>query len=100
MPRTTRLVYLMCGFSSSDMTNDCQCQSGKKKAHNSKQVAEDAADSLYEPEQWTRYQSVIRVLNLSTSIARRSHLHIFVYLDSAYLPKSILEILSLYNDDS
>ena len=75
MPRTTRLVYLMCGFSSSDMTNDCECQSGKKKAQNSKQVAEDAADSLYEPEQWTRYRSIIHVLKLVSYSQTKSFTH-------------------------
>ena len=57
-PRLTRLTYLMCGFSSNDFMADV----GDRKFKRQKtpmEIAAEYADSLYEPEQWSRWENII-----------------------------------------
>ena len=52
-PRLTRLTYLMCGFSSNDFMADVGDRKFKRQK-TPKEIAAEYADSLYEPEQWSR----------------------------------------------
>ena len=56
-PRLTRLTYLMCGFSSNDFMGEEGFNVGDRKFKRQKtpkEIAAEYADSLYEPEQWSR----------------------------------------------
>ena len=56
-PRLTRLTYLMCGFSSNDFMADVGDRKFKRQK-TPKEIAAEYADSLYEPEQWSRWENI------------------------------------------
>ena len=69
MPRLTKFIYLLCGFTSTDYIQDCEvcCSqvSASKATKTPQELATESAESLHESSQWSRY--TINTLRTTTT---------------------------------